>query len=167
MRKVRVNILYSGPSDPGCRADKIQEFLSSYVSKDKDIARGIADIDINNDDDSPPAGRSLKYMEQLVRVPAMFPVFGCQNRTSLVLWSRATPSTLTLASMASFSSLRCMLLSPRTRPGDAKAWPTGHWFGMRPGHGSRARITEAEPAPRYGMFWGILWDTINDSLPLA
>lgn len=38
------------------------------MSKDKDIARGIADIDINNDDDAPPAGRSLKYMEQLVRV---------------------------------------------------------------------------------------------------
>lgn len=43
------------------------------MSKDKDIARGIADIDINNDGDAPTVGRSLKYMEQLVRVPAFSP----------------------------------------------------------------------------------------------
>ena len=36
------------------------------MSKDKDIARGIADIDINNEDDEPTVGRNLKYMEQLV-----------------------------------------------------------------------------------------------------
>ncbi|KAI0720419.1 MCM-domain-containing protein [Fomitopsis betulina] len=48
--------------------DKIQEFMSSYVSKDKDIARGIADINIHNDDDAPSVGRNLKYMEQLQQI---------------------------------------------------------------------------------------------------
>lgn len=43
--------------------------MSSYVSKDKDIARGIADINIHNDDDAPSVGRNLKYMEQLVCAP--------------------------------------------------------------------------------------------------
>ncbi|KAH9930757.1 MCM-domain-containing protein [Fomitopsis serialis] len=48
--------------------EKIQEFLSSFVSQDKDIARGIADININNDDDTPEGGRNKKYMEQLQRI---------------------------------------------------------------------------------------------------
>lgn len=42
------------------------------------------------------------------------------------------------------------------RLGDAEAWPTEHWFGMRPGHGARVRITEAEPAPTSAMFSGDL-----------
>ncbi|KZT71252.1 MCM-domain-containing protein [Daedalea quercina L-15889] len=48
--------------------EKIQEFLSSFVSQDKDIARGIADIDINGDKDAPASGRTIKYMEQMQRI---------------------------------------------------------------------------------------------------
>jgi DNA replication licensing factor MCM7 len=49
--------------------EKIETFLSSFQGKDKDLARGFADIAINDDDeDRPTTSNDLKYMEQLVRV---------------------------------------------------------------------------------------------------
>ena len=108
----------------GCHADKIQEFLSSYVSKDKDIARGIADIDINNDDDAPSVGRSLKYMEQLVRVPSLSPFFGCQRlditRNLCRLQATVQLRTLVFDDPARQHAMYAPLLRGLS---DAKAWP--------------------------------------------
>jgi hypothetical protein len=49
--------------------EKIEHFLSTFKGRDSDVADGIADITIDDDDDATSAPyKGLKYMQQLVRV---------------------------------------------------------------------------------------------------
>ncbi|KAI0929227.1 hypothetical protein AcW1_006223 [Taiwanofungus camphoratus] len=48
--------------------EKIHNFLSTFVGQDKDLARAIADIDIDNDDETPAGRKGLKYMQQLQQI---------------------------------------------------------------------------------------------------
>ena len=48
-------------------SDKISNFLLTFASKDTELTRDFADIGLN-DDDAPTRTKSLKYMQQLVRV---------------------------------------------------------------------------------------------------
>ena len=47
--------------------DRIKEFLSTFTTQEKDLIDGIADIDLQDDDDAPARTKNLKYMQQLVR----------------------------------------------------------------------------------------------------
>ena len=49
------------------RIDRIKEFLSTFATQEKDLIDGIADIDLQDDDDAPARTKNLKYMQQLVR----------------------------------------------------------------------------------------------------
>jgi DNA replication licensing factor MCM7 len=57
--------------------DKISNFLSTFASKETELTRGFADIGLNDDDDAPSRTKSLKYMQQLVRVCARVYVLQC------------------------------------------------------------------------------------------
>ncbi|KAH9952068.1 MCM-domain-containing protein [Amylocystis lapponica] len=48
--------------------DRITNFLSTFISQEKDLARGISDIDIDRDDDAPPREKTVKYMQQLQQI---------------------------------------------------------------------------------------------------
>lgn len=53
-------------------ADKIRNFLSTYVSHNKDLDRDFANIALNDDEDEDHDGsrtKGLKYMQQLVCFP--------------------------------------------------------------------------------------------------
>lgn len=53
-------------------ADKIRNFLSTYVSHDKDLDRDFANIALNDDEDEDQDDsrtKGLKYMQQLVCFP--------------------------------------------------------------------------------------------------
>lgn len=51
--------------------DKIRNFLSTYVSHDKDLDRDFANIGLDDDeeDDEDSSTKRLKYMQQLVCLP--------------------------------------------------------------------------------------------------
>lgn len=53
--------------------DKIKDFLSTFKSQEKDIAQGLANINIQDQDDAVATDPTpLKYMYQLVRVNTLF-----------------------------------------------------------------------------------------------
>ncbi len=45
-------------------SERIRDFLSTF---EQDVADGLADIELQDDDDMPARTKSLKYMKQLVR----------------------------------------------------------------------------------------------------
>jgi hypothetical protein len=49
-------------------SEKIENFLSTFKGRDNDVADGIADITIDDDDATSAPHKGLKYMQQLVRV---------------------------------------------------------------------------------------------------
>lgn len=54
-------------------ADKIRNFLSTYVNHDKDLDRDFANIALNDDEDedqNDSRTKGLKYMQQLVCFPS-------------------------------------------------------------------------------------------------
>jgi hypothetical protein len=49
-------------------SEKISNFLLTFASEETELTRGFAGIGLNDDDDAPSRTKSLKYMQQLVRV---------------------------------------------------------------------------------------------------
>lgn len=47
--------------------ERIEAFLSTFTSRDKDLTRGFADLDLQDGGDEQNVGKNLKYMDQLVR----------------------------------------------------------------------------------------------------
>ena len=52
--------------------EKIEAFLSTFEGKDRELSRGFADLDLDDENDVAPPSRQ-KYMKQLVRVSYTFP----------------------------------------------------------------------------------------------
>lgn len=49
-------------------SEKISNFLSTFASKESELTRGFADIGLSDVGDAPSRTKTLKYMQQLVRV---------------------------------------------------------------------------------------------------
>lgn len=72
LKRVRVWLPLSSPNLIVIFSETISNFLSTFASKDTELTRGFADIGLNDDDDAPTRTKSLKYMQQLVRVYTLF-----------------------------------------------------------------------------------------------
>ncbi|KAI0780553.1 MCM-domain-containing protein [Trametes elegans] len=54
--------------DYSAEKERIKQFLSTFTTQDKDLVDGIADIDLQDDNDAPSRTKNIKYMQQLQRI---------------------------------------------------------------------------------------------------
>ncbi|KAL7283687.1 hypothetical protein ACG7TL_003123 [Trametes sanguinea] len=54
--------------DYNAEKDRIKQFLSTFTSRDKDLIENMANIDLQDDDDTPLRTKNIKYMDQLQRI---------------------------------------------------------------------------------------------------
>ncbi|KAI8989794.1 MCM-domain-containing protein [Trametes punicea] len=54
--------------DYNAEKELIKQFLSTFTSQGKDLVDGMADIDLQDDDDTPSRTKNFKYMNQLQRI---------------------------------------------------------------------------------------------------
>ncbi|KAJ2986918.1 hypothetical protein NUW54_g9578 [Trametes sanguinea] len=54
--------------DYNAEKDRIKQFLSTFTNRDKDLIDGMADIGLQDDDDTPMRTKNIKYMNQLQRI---------------------------------------------------------------------------------------------------
>lgn len=85
-------------------AEKITSFLSTFTSTESELTRGFADFGLDDDNDARSRTKTLKYMQQLVRVLPSLLAF------SLTFWSAT---------------------SRQPRTADACNWLRGHLWGIQ------------------------------------